>query len=191
MTYDCPNTNVILICVRLFEETWHNLAWDTNCGMLKSACHGWMDRYQLWNIEEEPSQAVEICIPLKFQEIWLQLRQSLWFEIGSGWKLSFPLTISKSCLQFVVLRTLFLLKPASQTGEAECQSITLAMDEMDGLRKIWSDVRDGLQPFPCSRSSLPPELQQYQNSWYTYSICFSPTGRYISSPTLSSTWKLT
>jgi hypothetical protein len=103
-----------------------------------------MARYQLWNIEGEPSQTVEICIPLKFQEIWLQLRQSLRFEIGSGWKLSFPLTISKSCLQFVVLRTLFLLKPASQTGEAECQSITLAMDEMDGLRKIWSDVRDGL-----------------------------------------------
>jgi len=173
--------NVILICghLRLFEENWDHLACDSTCEILKPACHGWMARYQLWNIEGEPSQVVDIRIPLKFQEIWLQVCQSLRFEIGSGWKLSFPLAISKSCLQFVVLRTAFLLKPASKTAEAKFQSVTLAMDGTDHLRNIWSDAREGLKPFPCSRPSIPPELQRYRNSWYTFSICFSPSGRYI------------
>jgi len=170
---------LIYTSIRVFEETWNNLTQQSTCDVLKVTYHEWMAQYQLWNIEGEPCQVVDIRIPLKHQEIWLQIRQSLRFEFGAGWKLSFPLAISKNCLRFTVLRTVFRLKSASQVCHAELQSITFTMGDSVCLQNIWSNARSGLKPFPCSQGLLPPDLQRYQNSWYTYSMCFSPNGRYI------------
>lgn len=167
---------------RLFQKEWNHLRLTSDCKDLETACHGWTARYQLWDVEAHPSQVADIRISCSPGEVWLLVRQSLRFETGSGWKLSFPLTIGKTCLEFIVLRTVFLLKPATDHGSVRSpriQSFTLAMDETPELRHIWSDARGVLQPFPCSRHLLPQTPARYHNSWYTYNLTFSPSGRFI------------
>lgn len=110
------------------------------------------------------------------------MRQSLRFETDSGWKLSFPLAIGRTCLQFIVLRTVFLLEPANESNTEATpgiQSFTLPMDETPDLCHIWSLARNILQPFPCSHDYLPQMLAKCQNSWYAYTLTFSPGSRFI------------
>ncbi|KAK3319509.1 hypothetical protein B0T19DRAFT_268571 [Cercophora scortea] len=164
---------------KLFEERWDKLTPTSDATDLESASCGWKARYQLWNIEKDPSQVADIRIPCDSSEVSLLVRQSLRFQIDSGWKLSFPLAISRTCMEFTILRTVFVLGPHTQTSEAQVQSINLEIATDQELEFVWSDHCEAIRPFPCDRNLLPRQLSQFTNSSYNYSISFSPNGRFL------------
>ncbi|KAK3378715.1 hypothetical protein B0T24DRAFT_138215 [Lasiosphaeria ovina] len=161
---------------RSFENKWNNLEYMANGKALRPACRGWVARCQIWSIEGSPVQAADIRILCNPDEIWLVVCQSLYYNTNLGWKISFPLAICKSCLQFVVLRTVFVLKPATATTSHEIQSFVLGLDATPDLRHIWSDARAPLQPFPWSAHLLSPGLRA---SCYAYGLTFSPNGHFL------------
>ena len=93
--------------------------------------------------------------------------------------MSFPLAICEKIQVFVILRTLFLLTSPTATAPAECQRVALQLDHSESLLFNWSADRQSLEPFPCSRHLLPADLQKFSNSWYTYAVSFSASGKYL------------
>lgn len=111
----------------------------------------------------------DIRIPLHKEEVALQMRQSFRLDDVNKWLTSFPMAISRDCHAIIILRTLFVLQPATSSSTASCRSATIPLDFTERLRSYWSDE---LKPFASDQSHS-------NHDWYTYSMTFSPTGQHI------------
>lgn len=115
--------------------------------MLYSLCSDWSARYEVWSITgSTPHSMADIYIPLDAEEIYLQMKRSLWqndpsWDSGSL-KLQFPLAISQNVRVMAVLRTVFLFTPANG-NVAKLEAMTLPLDFNKSLAARWpaSEIR--------------------------------------------------
>lgn len=161
-----------------FERQWQQLE-SSSYSSMKSFCSGWTAKYDVWSVKTKTVQLFDIRIPLDEAEIWLQMRQSFRQEYQDNWKTSFPLTIRDDAHAFVVLRTLFVLRTATQSTPASIKSTVIPMDFEQSLEDVWTDKLRVFNPHAEKIKDLPPALQLFHRCSYLYSICFSPNGRYI------------
>jgi hypothetical protein len=100
-------------------------------------CSGWVAKYEVWQHSAESVRIAHISIPLNAEEIWMQLLQSFRVEWGER-KLSFPLAIGESLFCFMILRTIFKLRPDVKGMTVSCQSALVPMNFAEGIAVFWS-----------------------------------------------------
>ncbi|KAF2446087.1 hypothetical protein P171DRAFT_251794 [Karstenula rhodostoma CBS 690.94] len=96
------------LCQQVAMQTDDRLSWTESVSdMLKRLSPGWIARYQIFSVEEDPELVFEIICPLEQSKLWSQIKQSLWKDgkgtVAEQCRLQFPAAISDSLRRFSVL----------------------------------------------------------------------------------------
>src|SRR6266487_6490309 len=127
----CVPVQILLIMfARVFERDAQS-SMRPIASMLPLLCTGWVARYEVWTIADNPVCSADICIPLAADEVHLQLQCSLWQEDPSysleAFKCQFPLAISANIRLIAILRTVYYFTPAGNR-EARMEAVPLPPD---------------------------------------------------------------
>lgn len=162
---------------KAFEERWKGLKARESVSRVEDVCRGWVILYEAWSVKTK-SRLTEAQIPLEEAVVWLQMRQSL-HELDRGdWRTAFPMTISNDLRSVVVLRTLYVFSWDNKSSNITWDSATLPIDFTSGHVSKWSEQLEAFDPTNPAICGRP--LLFIHRDRYTYSIGFSPNGRYLS-----------
>lgn len=157
-----------------YQGYWSKLDLFKSFSTIQQFCTGWIARFKLRSLGIKIQRLVDVRVPFEGSEIALQMRQSSRSERLDHWKTSFPLCISEDARSFVILRTLFVMRPATDTEPASCSSWVIPMEFSDLTKSQWSL----LETFdPRRHNGVPAGLHSIIRGWYNYSLTFSPDGR--------------
>lgn len=150
----------------------------------ESFCAGWTARYELWSLDS--ARLASFSIELPKLEILILLRQSFreerWNQhmghFGERLALSFPSAINHDCRTFALLRTVYGICPTESGINGAMRSCTLPLESLDHYESKWTLRLDTFNPGDVAHLNTAFGLAW--RDWYTYSISFSPNGRYLS-----------
>lgn len=161
---------------REYETRWFTVGAQKPLREWKDVCQNWLVRYEMWNVSTKASLG-EIRIPLDEDEVWLQMRQSLYEQSRGEWKTAFPVAIGPDGRSAVILRTLYAFRKEHQTSPLAWRKCVIPVDFDDNVTRHWDGTRtlfDPNDPRICGRP-----LQHIHRDRYTYEFVFSPNGRYL------------
>ncbi|KAJ8115345.1 hypothetical protein OPT61_g2995 [Boeremia exigua] len=108
--------------------------------MLHTLCNGWVARYELWTVADDPSCIADGCIPLDADEVHLQIQRSIWqFDPSYShgyWKIQFPTAISPDTSVICIIRTVYAFT-VTKSNEAKMHTTLLPLHLYPALRNIW------------------------------------------------------
>ncbi|KAF2189292.1 hypothetical protein K469DRAFT_62625 [Zopfia rhizophila CBS 207.26] len=127
---------------------------------------GWIAQYEVWSTKEPCRRLFVEDIPLKEDEIRLQMYQSMWNREGA-WTVQFPLSISASLHQFTILRTVYSMRKARSNLKASKESCILPLSLNTVLSSKWTSA------------SYSTDNEDYvnQGARYSYWLKFSNDGQ--------------
>jgi hypothetical protein len=101
-------------------------------------------------------------------------------DFGEGWGMQFPMAISKNVYHFLVLRTLYRLKPAESGPGIMIQSTILSMNFNGTISSHWCPDPKGVASDELFRVNyLNAEKRFDRRDLYLYWIFFCPDGCYV------------
>ncbi|KAK0627295.1 hypothetical protein B0T14DRAFT_134399 [Immersiella caudata] len=169
---------------------------------------GWIARYEVWSVDET-TRIAGCDIPLSPTEILLLLRQSFRessskqplpggpavngplpsvpgingppAERGAercdqNLEISFPASIGHDCRTVCLLRTIYNIRPSSENDRI-LRSYVLPLQNLSFSGAKWTSQLSTFDPGELSY--LPEVFRAAWRDWYTYSLSFSPDGRYL------------
>lgn len=144
---------------------------------------GWLARYEIWSVTEDPIKVLDLRINLDPMEVRLQIQQSLWStgDYEASMKLQFPLSICPEVHSFSVLRTVCSLIKSSK-NELSLRFVTVPMDFNDDLAANWK-----IQHKSKGNGAVIGQRDQKLINWppsdhlyeYLYWLSFSADSRYL------------
>jgi hypothetical protein len=178
-----------------FERFWKTMSLATAYQEAERFSAGWTAKYELWSTDSK-ARLTSLAISLPESEILLLLRQSFrqdpfkcqnpficqQSQYGKredeSFEISFPMAIGHDCLTIAILRTVYNILPAESASASVCRSFVLPLDFLDHFNSKWTLQLDVFNPDEFD--FLPEIFRLSWRDWYTYSISFSPDGKYIS-----------
>ena len=178
-----------------FERFWKTMNAATAYQEAERFSSGWTAKYELWSLDSK-TRLASLDISLPESEIRLLLRQSFRQDLSKrrnpfnsqqiccgerddeSFETSFPMAISHDCLTFAILRTVHNIRLRESASITACRSFVLPLDFLEHFHAKWTPQ---LNVFDPDNFSFLPEIFRISwRDWYTYSISFSPDGKYLS-----------
>ncbi|KAF2810710.1 uncharacterized protein BDZ99DRAFT_519397 [Mytilinidion resinicola] len=159
---------------------------------LKDACSGWLTHYQIFTTEQKPHLTMDISITLDENEVFLHMHQSLWFgtcipqspqEVGSLFKIQFPVAIGPSLDAFTVLRDVYKIHAQDNPGlDRSYTASRIAFDFNPDVAQRWQTSyfttrlakRMESLIWGCTEDAIPIVAETY-----AYFLTFTPDERYL------------
>ncbi|KAF2177985.1 hypothetical protein K469DRAFT_754797 [Zopfia rhizophila CBS 207.26] len=117
--------------------------------MVHILCTGWVARYELWTVADDPVRMADGCIPLDPNEIHLQFQRSMWQDDPSfaagHWKLQFPTAISPDTRLICIIRTVYFFT-VTKRNEARMHAVSLPLHLEPHLEAIWPKPQGTHEP---------------------------------------------
>ncbi|KAK7190286.1 hypothetical protein PSPO01_04007 [Paraphaeosphaeria sporulosa] len=167
-------------------QTGQRLSWDENLiNVLKQLSSGWVARYQIFSIANDPELLFEMDCPLEQPKVWTQIRQSLWKEGDSNaaenFRLQCPVAICSSLRRFAVLGDVYSPQASPGSGSSyQLASIVPSFNEV--LRHNWSYMSpDSTQNtfHACYEAATLDSWVHRNCRLYLYWVWFSLDGKYL------------
>jgi hypothetical protein len=151
--------------------------------VLKRLSVGWIARYRVFSIANDPVAVFGVDCVLDRSKIWTQIRQSLWKDgqgtVADACRLQFPVAISPSLRRFSVLGDIYTPRPPTD-GQQSYHTSSVVPDFNNILKEAW-DMSTRTNTYGANSDSRTVTL----DSWihrncmlYLYWIWLSTDGRY-------------
>ncbi|KAF1960875.1 hypothetical protein CC80DRAFT_501123 [Byssothecium circinans] len=98
--------------------------------------------------------------------------------VDKSFEMSFPMVIGPDCLAFVILRTVYSIRPTNSPSSYTCTSALLPLDFLEHFATTWGPSRRTFEP-NHHPDLIPNILHISWYDWYFYSVSFSASGKYI------------
>ncbi len=145
--------------------------------LLRDCCSGWLIKYELWRLENEPKRWLDLQVPLDEAEVWLQMYHSVWSPWGAAqWVVQFPVAISPDLRIISVLRTVYDLRNISETMNSTLpvpKRFKLDFSCLPNLARIWE------RTIPPPETAATCILTTRKDYLYLYRLKFSTCNSYL------------